>query len=104
MGTPTASAFFELTRGDWRLSGGSAGGSPERGRLTTAHEERYRARVEAQRDQLFATAATETGWRLEALGWERIVLVMGTQVAARFRDSLPATVGHRVIATADLNL
>jgi hypothetical protein len=95
---------YELSLGDWRPFGGSAGGSPARGLQSTAHEERYRARVEAQRDQLFETAARQTGKRLEALGWERIVLVSETQVVSRFREGLPPEVAERVIAESDSNL
>lgn len=95
---------FELTLGDWRPFGGTAGGSPERGVLATSHEERYRARVEAQRDRLFSTAAIETAMRIEVLGWERIVLAAEGQMASRFRDALPAKMRERVIAEADLNL
>jgi stalled ribosome rescue protein Dom34 len=95
---------YELSLGDWRPFGGSAGGSPARGLQSTAHEERYRARVEAQRDQLFETAARQTGKRLEALGWERIVLVSETQVVSRFREALPPEVAERVIAESDSNL
>lgn len=102
--TEPQASTYELSLGDWRPFGGSAGGSPARGLQTTSHEERYRARVEAQREQLFETAATQTAKRLEALGWERIVLVSETQVAARFREALPAEVSQRVIAEADLNL
>jgi hypothetical protein len=95
---------YELSLGDWRPFGGSAGGSPARGAHTTAHQARYRARVEAQRDQLFETAARHTAKRLEALGWERIVLVCERQVASRFRLALPAEVVERVIAEVDINL
>ena len=95
---------FELSLGDWRPFGGSAGGGPGRGLLTTAHEERYRARVEAQRDRLFETAATQTALRVDALGWERIVLLAEEQVASRFRAFLPPTVRDRVVADAHLNL
>jgi hypothetical protein len=95
---------FELTLGDWRPFGGTAGGSPARGLHYTSHEERYRARVEAQRDRLFETAATETAIRLEALGWERVVLIAEGQVASRFRQALPATVRQRVVAEAELNV
>ncbi len=102
--TEPENSSFELTIGDWRPFGGSAGGSPARGVLVTSHEERYRARVEAQRDRLFATAAAETAMRLEALGWERIVIVAEGQVASRFRDALPATMRERLIAEADVNL
>jgi Bacterial archaeo-eukaryotic release factor family 10 len=102
--TEPENSSFELTLGDWRPFGGTAGGSPARGVLGTSHEEHYRARVEAQRDRLFTTAATETAMRLEALGWERIVLVAEGQVASRFREVLPPKVRERVIAEADLNL
>lgn len=102
--TEPENSSFELTLGDWRPFGGSAGGSAERGLLVTSHEERYRARVEAQRDRLFATAAMETAMRLEALGWERIVLVAEGQVASRFRDVLPRNMRERMIAEADVNL
>jgi hypothetical protein len=105
-GEPTEpeDSTFELARGDWRPFGGSAGGSPARGVLTTSHEEHYRARLEAQRDQLFETAASETAKRLEALGWQRVVLAMEKQVATRFLEALPTTITQRVIATADFNL
>ncbi len=102
--TEPPESTYELNLGDWRPYGGSAGGSPARGLQTTAHEERYRARVEAQRDQLFETAATQTAKRLEALGWERIVIVSQTQVASRFREALPAEVSRRVIAESESNL
>jgi Bacterial archaeo-eukaryotic release factor family 10 len=102
--TEPENSSFELSLGDWRPFGGSAGGSPERGRQITSHEERYRARVEAQRDRLFETAAMETARRTEALGWERVVLVAEGQVAARFRKLLAPTVDERVVAEADLNI
>ncbi len=70
----------------------------------TSHEEQYRARVEAQRDRMFAHAATETSARLEALGWERIVLVAESQMSSRFREAMPPKMRERVIAEADLNL
>jgi Bacterial archaeo-eukaryotic release factor family 10 len=95
---------FELSLGDWRPFGGSAGGSPQRGLQFTSHEERYEARVEAQRERLFETAATETARRVEALGWERIVLIAEGQVASRFRQALPASARERIVADADLNL
>jgi uncharacterized protein (DUF1778 family) len=95
---------FEIELGDWRSFGGTAGGSAERGMRTTSHEERLEARVEAQRDQLFETAAEAAGKRLEQLGWERIVLVSETQVATRFRAALPAKVAEHVVAEADRNL
>jgi release factor family 10 len=97
-------SMFELNLGDWRPFGGTSGGSPGRGTLTTSHEEHYEARVDAQRDRLFSTAAAETGKRLEALGWQRIVLVAEGQVATRFRDAMPAKLRERLIAEADLNL
>jgi hypothetical protein len=97
-------SIFELTLGDWRPFGGTAGGSPSRGLMGTSHEEHYRARVEAQRDRLFDTAATEVAMRLEALGWDRVVVAAEGQVASRFRHALPALVSDRVIAEADLNL
>jgi peptide subunit release factor 1 (eRF1) len=102
--TEPENSSFELTLGDWRPFGGSAGGSPARGRLVTSHEEQFRSRVETQRDRLFVTAATETAIRLEALGWERIALVAEGQVASRFRDVLPPSMRERLIAEADLNL
>jgi hypothetical protein len=95
---------YQLSLGDWRPFGGTGGGSPARGLRTISHQENYEARVEAQRDQLFDAAATQTGKRLESLGWERIVLVSERQVAGRFREMLPVTVTDRVIAEADLNL
>ena len=102
--TEPENSSFELSLGDWRPFGGSAGGSPARGVQITSHEERYRARVDAQRDRLFETAATATAMRLEALGWERVVLIAEGQVASRFRQALPASVRDRVVAEADLNL
>jgi hypothetical protein len=97
-------SMFELNLGDWRPFGGTSGGGSERGQLTTSHEERYEARVDAHRDRMFTTAATETAKRLESLGWQRIVLVAEGQVAARFRDAMPAKLRERLIAEADLNL
>ena len=102
--TEPENSTFEISLGDWRAFGGSAGGSPERGCLTTSHEEQYRARVEAQRDRMFTHAATETCVRLEALGWERIVLVAESQMSSRFREAMPPKLHERVIAEADLNL
>jgi Bacterial archaeo-eukaryotic release factor family 10 len=102
--TEPENASYELSLGDWRPFGGSAGGSPARGLQTVSHQERYRARVEAQRHQLFETAATQTAKRLDSLGWERIVLVSEGQVATRFREALPPEVSDRVIAEADRNL
>jgi hypothetical protein len=102
--TEPENSSFELSLGDWRPFGGSAGGSPERGLQITSHEERYRARVEAQRDRLFETAATETAVRLEALGWERVVVIAEGQVASRFRAALPGSVRERIVAEDDLNL
>jgi hypothetical protein len=99
-----ANSTYELTLGDWRPFGGSAGGSPSRGLQTISHQERYEARVDAQRNQLFETAATETAKRLRELGWERLVLVSERQVANRFRHALPTELGELVIAELDLNL
>ena len=72
--------------------------------LTVSHQERYEARVDAQRAQLFETAATQTANRLREVGWERIVLVSERQVATRFREALPGEISELVIAEADLNL
>jgi Bacterial archaeo-eukaryotic release factor family 10 len=102
--TEPENSTFELELGDWRPFGGTAAGSPGRRVQGTSHQESYEARVEAQRDQLFAGAAAETSKRLEQLGWERIVIVSETQVAARFRAALPPLVGERVIAESHLNL
>jgi len=102
--TEPEKSTFELSLGDWRPFGGAAGGSPARGVLVTSHEEHYEARVEAQRDRMFAHAATETCARLETLGWERIVLVAEGQLSSRFRDAMPMKMRQRVIAEADLNL
>ena len=99
-----ADSIYELSLGDWRPFGGTAGGSPARGTLTVSHQERYEARVDAQRAQLFDTAATQTAKRLRDLGWERIVLVSERQVATRFREALPGEISELVIAEADLNL
>jgi hypothetical protein len=99
-----ANSIYELSLGDWRPFGGTAGGSPARGTLTVSHQERYEARVDAQRAQLFDTAATQTAKRLRDLGWERIVLVSERQVATRFREALPGEISELVIAEADLNL
>ncbi len=102
--TEPENSTFELELGDWRPFGGTAAGSSGRGVQTTSHQERYEARVDAQRDQLFAGAAAETGQRLELLGWERIIIVSETQVAARFRAALPSILSERVIAESDLNI
>jgi protein required for attachment to host cells len=102
--TEPENSSFELTLGDWRPFGGTAGGSPARGLQVTSHEESYRARVEAQRERLFETAARETAGRVEELGWERVVLIAEGQVASRFRHALPPPVRERVVAEADLNL
>ena len=95
---------YELSRGDWRPFRGSAGGGPTRGLLTVSHRERYEARVDAHRDQLFETAATQTTRRLHDLGWERVVLVCEREFATRFREALPPELRERVIAEVDLNL
>lgn len=99
-----ADSLFELELGDWRPFGGTAAGSPGRGVQATSHQESYEARVDAQRDQLFETAATQTARRLEELGWERVVLVCETQVASRFRAALPAALDERIVAESDVNL
>ncbi len=102
--TEPEDSTFELELGDWRPFGGTAAGSAGRSVQSTSHQESYEARVNAQRDQLFDTAAAETGKRLEQLGWERIVIVSETQVAARFRAALPPILSERVIAESHLNL
>jgi hypothetical protein len=102
--TEPEDSTYELMLGDWRSFGGTAGGSPARGLLPTAHEERYRARVEAQQDQLFRQAAEQTAKRLHSLGWERIALIAERQVASRFREQLGAEVVDRLIVDAELNL
>jgi Bacterial archaeo-eukaryotic release factor family 10 len=102
--TEPEDSSFELSLGDWRPFGGSAGGSPHRGLHVTSHEERYRARVDAQRDRLFETAATETAMRIEALGWERVAILAEGQLASRFSHLMPTIVRDRVVAEADLNL
>jgi stalled ribosome rescue protein Dom34 len=102
--TEPENSSFELSLGDWRPFGGTAGGSPQRGLQFTSHEEQYQARVETQRDRLFETAAMATAARTEALGWARVVLVAEGQVAARFRHVLPPSVEERVVAEVDLNV
>lgn len=102
--TEPEDSSFELTFGDWRPFGGTAGGSSERGVTTTSHQEAYRARVDEHRERLFDTAATETTKRLRTLGWERIVLVMERAIASRFRSRLTPELAERVVAEADLNL
>jgi len=102
--TEPENASFGLALGDWRPYGGTAGGSPARGLLKTSHEEHYRARVQAQRERMFETAAKEAARRMVELGWERIVLACERQIAARFRDALPAVVRERLISDADINL
>jgi protein required for attachment to host cells len=95
---------FELELGDWRKFGGTAGGSPARGRQVISQRERYEARVDAQRHHLFEAAVTATAGRLHQFGWERIVLVCEREIATQFRQTLPAELSERVIAEADLNL
>lgn len=102
--TEPENSSFQLDLGDWRSFGGTAGGSPQRGLQVTSHEEHYRARVDAQRDRLFETAATETAMRVEALGWERVAILAEGQIASRFRHLLPPIVRERVVAEAELNL
>jgi protein required for attachment to host cells len=102
--TEPENSTFELTLGDWRPFGGSAGGSPARGKQVISQKERYEARVDAQRHHLFESAVTQTAKRLHDLGWERIVLVCETEVASRFREALPAELSEQVIAESDLNL
>lgn len=105
-GEPTEpeDSTYELTLGDWRPFGGPAGGSSARGTQTVSHRERYEARVDAQRDHLFETAATQTAQRLDNLGWERIVLVSPEHVASRFREVLAPELRQRIIAESDHNL
>ncbi len=95
---------FELTLGDWRPFRGAAGGGPARGRQQVTHQERFEARVEKQRDRLFEAAATATAKRLDALGWERVILVGDHEVAARFREVAPAALDERVATAMDVNL
>ena len=102
--TEPENSTLELTLGDWRRFGGPAGGSPARGKQIIPQEERYEARVDAQRQHLFKSAVTQTADRLHGLGWERIVLACETEVASRFREMLPAELSERVIAESDLNL
>jgi len=99
-----ADSTFELTIGDWRPFGGSAGGSPGRGRQTISHRERFEARVDAQRHHMFEDAVRQTARRLHDLGWERVVLVCEREIASRFRQTLPAELADRVIAETDVNL
>ncbi|HVP02682.1 MAG TPA: VLRF1 family aeRF1-type release factor [Solirubrobacteraceae bacterium] len=102
-GEPDA-PVYELALGDWRAFGGSAGGSPARGMLTTSHQEHFEARMDEQRDRLYGVAGEATAARLSQLGWERIALVSEGQVAARFRAALPAGLLERIVIDADLNL
>jgi hypothetical protein len=95
---------YELELGDWRQFGGTAGGSPARGVHVTSHRERYEARVDAQRERLFHTAASETAKRLDELRWEHVVLVCEVEVAARFRARLPSHLSDRVALEIDRNL
>lgn len=95
---------YEIELGDWRRYGGTGGGSPERGRRTTSHQERLEARVEKQRTRLFDAAAAATAGRLDELGWERVALVAQHRVAAEFRDAAPAALGERIVSEVDLNL
>ena len=98
------SSTYELTLGDWRSFGGSAGGGPARGRQVTSHKEQYEARVDAQRHHMFEAAVTETAKRLQTLGWDRIVLCCEREIASTFRETLPAELSERVIAESDVNL
>lgn len=100
---PDASVF-ELELGDWRTYGGSSGGSPERGVQTTSHQEHYRARVDEQRDRLYAAGAESTAKRLEKLGWERVALLVERGVAGDFRAALPAALAERLVVDIEANL
>jgi Bacterial archaeo-eukaryotic release factor family 10 len=95
---------FELELGDWRPYGGTAGGSPSRGLRTTAHQERYDARVDEQRDRLYARAGEATAGRLEALGWERVALLAERGVASAFGAALPAAIVDRLVVDAEANV
>lgn len=97
-------SFYELEIGDWHRYGGPAGGGPARGAQTTGQRERYQARMQEQQDKLFADAAAATGRRLDALGWERVVLVCEREAASRFGAALPAPLRERIVATLDENL
>jgi len=105
-GEPTEpeDSSFELALGDWRPFGGSAGGSPARGVLTTSHEEHYRARVGAQRQQLFERAASETAIAdaVEPLiedAWARQTGELIEQAYDRARAGGAATIGaHETLA------
>ena len=102
-GEPTepADSTFALSLGDWRPFGGPAAGGAAQ---TVSHQERYEARVDAQRDHLFHTAVTQTAQRLDKLGWERIVVVSERGVASRFREALTPELARRVIAESDHDL
>ena len=100
---PDASVF-ELELGDWRTYGGSSGGAPERGVQTTSQQEHYRARVDAQRDRLFAAAVESTAKRLEKLGWDRVALLVERGVAGDFRAALPAVLAERLVVDIEANL
>jgi hypothetical protein len=95
---------FELELADWRPYGGTAGGSPSRGLRTTAHQERYDARVDEQRDRLYARAGEATAGRLERLGWERVALLAERGVASAFRAALPAAIADRLVVDAEANV
>jgi hypothetical protein len=95
---------FEISTGDWRRFGGTAGGSPRRGLHTTAHQERYEARVDKQRKRLFTEAGAAAARRLDELGWERVILVAEDQAAAEFTDELPTAFAARVAARVVANL
>jgi hypothetical protein len=100
---PDASVF-ELELGDWRTYGGSSGGSPARGVQTTSHQEHYRARVDEQRDRLYAAAAESTTKRLVTLGWPRWARRVARGVAGDFRAALPAALAERLVVDIEANL
>lgn len=95
---------YTLELGDWRPYGGTASGSPQRGMQTTSHEERFEARVDEQRDKLYAEYAASTASRLEELGWERIAIACERQVMAQFKAALPAALTERIVVEEDVNL
>jgi hypothetical protein len=94
---------FDLGGDGWKPYRGPSSATPGRGRSGTTHVEQVEARMEEHRDRFFADAAQATAQRLEALGWDRVVIASERPMAARFRHALPGTVAEHVVAELALN-
>ncbi len=98
------SSTYDLSLGDWRRYEAYAAANPARAQQTATHEASFDRRLEEWRRRFLATTAQETGRRVAALGWKRIVIAGEGELAAAFAAALPGRVGSAVVAETDLNL